>query len=103
MAIAEAPSELRSEDLAELPYNVTRRVSFHAGWWGVLRGESQGRAVQDVVEDLNADGYRVAFVVSDRYNILRWFFESLLATITLGFIWRPPNLLIIGEPIPDDR
>ncbi len=80
-------------------YNVTRRVTFRAGWIGLFSGESQGKAVERALEDLNRNGYRVVFIIQDRWNFFRALLAWLVLIVTLGFIGMTPNVLIIGEPI----
>jgi len=79
-------------------YNVTKRVNFRGGWIGLFSGESQGKALTRALTEMNADGYRVAFVVNDRWSFVRYLLEVVVIIITLGFVARSPNLLIIGEP-----
>jgi hypothetical protein len=80
-------------------YNVSRRVVYRGGWIGLFGGESQGRAVDRVLRDMNGEGYRVVFVIRDRWNFFRLLVTLIVGIVSLGFIVRTPNLLIIGEPI----
>lgn len=80
-------------------YNITWRVEYHSGIIGALSGESQGRALERAISDLNSNGYRVVFVTQDQWNVFRRIAVLLLTMVSLGFWSRSPNLLIIGEPI----
>jgi hypothetical protein len=77
--------------------NTTRRVSFRGGWIGLFSGESQGKALERELTRLNADGYKVAFVVDDRWSIFARAFWLLVFIFTLGIVGKSPNLLIVGE------
>ena len=83
----------------EYSHNIQLRVSSRGGWIPMLQGESQGRALERVLPDLNRQGYRVAFVVDDKFNIGKRILNILIATITLGFYYQTQGLLIIGERI----
>ncbi len=84
----------------ERSINVTRRVGYRSGLLGALQGESQGKALDREVEMLNRDGYRVVFVVEDRWNLFLRLLWIIITIVTLGFISKSPNLLIIGERFP---
>jgi hypothetical protein len=77
--------------------NVVRRVAMRGGWIGLFSGESQGKALERVLPELNADGYRVAFVVPDHWSIAKRILSILVLVVTLGFVGLTQNLLIIGE------
>ncbi len=79
--------------------NTTRRVVYQGGLLGAFRGESQGRALEREVVALNADGYRVTFIVPDRWNSFYRLLWLGVTILTAGFIARSPNLLIIGEQV----
>ena len=79
-------------------YNVTKRVNLRGGWIGLISGESQGKALDRAISDLNRDGFKVAFIVPDRWSFVRYLVEVLVIILTLGFVARTPNLLIVGEP-----
>lgn len=78
-------------------HNVTRRVSWRGGLIGLFSGESQGKALERELMHLNADGYRLVFIISDRWNFfarLWWWFVFVL---TLFLYSRQQNILVIGE------
>ena len=79
------------------PINVTRRVAYRGGWLGLFSGESQGKALERVIPQLNAEGYRVVFVVPDRWSIAKLLLSVLIAILTLFIFVPTPNLLIIAE------
>lgn len=81
------------------PLNIQRRASGRAGWLAMLSGESQGRAVQRILPEMNAEGYKVAFIIEDNPSILWKVFNLVLAVCTLGFYWRASGVLIIGERV----
>ena len=81
--------------------NVQRRAQHRGGWLGILRGESQGAALDRVLPVLNGDGYRVAFVIPDKFSLAKTLLSALLAVCTLGFYWPTPGVLVIGERVDD--
>ncbi len=81
------------------PLNIQVRVSGLGGWIPMLQGESQGRALERVLPELNANGYKVAFIVPDSPSFLWKLLNALIAVVTLGFYWRNAGVLIIGERI----
>ncbi len=84
------------------PVNIQHRVESRAGWIAWFSGESQGRALERALPELNALGYKVAFVIPDRWNPFRFLLNSLLFIVTLGFYAKSQNLLIIGELMSED-
>ena len=89
------------EDVVQLAgisgFNVQRRVSLRSGWLGLFAGESLGSATEREIDALNLDGYRVAFIVNDKWSFFRHLLNLLVTVGTLGFISQRPGLLIIGE------
>ena len=73
-------------------------MNFRGGWIGLFSRERQGNALDRALKELNADGYRVAFVANDRWSFVRYRLEVVVIICTLGLVARSPNLLIIGEP-----
>lgn len=80
--------------------NITRRVSMRGGWLGLLSGESQGKALERVIPQMNAEGYRVAFIVPDKFSLAKKMLAFVVLVCTLGFIGLVENLIIIGEADP---
>ncbi len=85
--------------LQSKPVNIQMRVSGRGGWIPAFMGESRGKSLERVLPELNDQGYRVAFVVDDRFNFFKIIINLLLAILTLGFYYQVPGLLIIGERI----
>lgn len=79
--------------------NKTWRVHFKAGWVGIFSGESQGKAVERILPVINGEGYRVVFVVPDKFSFGKKIAVLLIAVLTLGFVVISENLLIIGEQV----
>ena len=79
------------------PINIYHRVSTRVGWIALFGGESQGKALERILPELNAQNYRVAFIIPDQLSTFGRIFNPLLLIITLGFYGRSQNLLIIGE------
>lgn len=59
--------------------NTYRRSTARVGWLALFSGESQGKALRRAIRDLNADGYRVAFIVPDHYSFFGRVFNLLPA------------------------
>ena len=79
--------------------NTQRRASGRGGWIPLFSGESRGRAVQRAVSDINDEGYRVVFIIEDKPSFLWMLLNLGVAIVTLGFYWRSPGMLIIGERV----
>ena len=77
--------------------NITRRVTWRGGLIGLLAGESQGKALEREIEDLNTSGFRVVFIVSDRWNPFLRLFWLIIGVVTFGLFYADQNLLIIAE------
>lgn len=77
--------------------NVTRRVAMRGGWLGLFSGESQGKALERVIPALNAEGYRVVFIVPDKFSLFRKVLNVIILVVTLGFVGFVENLIIVGE------
>lgn len=81
------------------PLNITQRVSMRGGLIGLFSGESQGAALDRVLPEFNAHGYRVSFVVADEWSFVKTVLVTLVSAATL-FIWGArPNVVIIGERV----
>ena len=81
------------------PLNVQTRVASRGGWLAIFQGESQGRALERVLPELEQDGYRVAFIIPDSFSLGKKLLNLLLAVVTLGFFYQVEGLLIIGERV----
>jgi hypothetical protein len=82
-----------------MTYNQLHHVKYRGGWIGLFAGENQTKALQRAFPQLNASGLRVAAVVQDRWNIWKRIGAFLLLIVTLGFVGRVPNVLLITEPM----
>ncbi len=80
-------------------HNIQLRVAGRGGWISMFQGESQGRALERMLPMLNRDGYRVAFIVPDKFNFLKKVLNILILIMTLGFYSQTEGLIIIGEKI----
>jgi hypothetical protein len=80
-------------------YNQLHTVRYRGGWIGLFAGENQTKALQRAIPQLNASGLRVAGVVTDRWSFWKRLGVILLLIVTLGFVGRVPNVLLITEPI----
>ncbi len=83
--------------------NIQIRVRRNTGWAALLSGESQGRAVDRGLTELNERGYRVVFITPDKWSLFRHLLNFLHVLVTLGISGRAPNILIVGELIDSDR
>lgn len=81
------------------PLNIVRRVSMRGGWIGLLSGESQGKALDRVIPQMNSEGYKVRFVVPDQWSLAKRFLAIVVLVVTLGIVGLNQNLLIIGERV----
>ena len=48
---------------------------------------------------MNEQGYRVVFIVADRWNIFKTILNVVIAVCTLGAWYRAPNHIIVGERV----
>lgn len=86
-------------EMISQPVNRQFRVSYRAGWIGALSGESQGSALERTMSAMNEQGYRVVFIVADRWNIFKTILNVVIAVCTLGAWYRAPNHIIVGERV----
>jgi hypothetical protein len=66
---------------------------------GLFSGESQTKALNRTLDQLNAQGFAVASMVVDRWSFWRRLGWLLILILTLGFVGKVPNVLIATEPI----
>ena len=81
------------------PVNVQYRVEVNGGLIAAFQGESQGKALERALPELNADGYRVVFMIQDQWNMFKRLLFLLVLVCTLGLYTKVPNWLIIGERV----
>lgn len=91
------PSRKGVPIMNDLPINMQQRAPGRGGWIPMFSGESQGRAVERAIRDINANGYRVVFIIEDNPSLLWKLVQLTIAICTLGFYWRTSGVLIIGE------
>jgi hypothetical protein len=80
-------------------YNQLHSVRYKHGWPGLFAGENQTKAIQRALVELNGSGLKVVAAVTDRWSFWKRLGCVLLAIITLGFIVRAPNVLLVLEPM----
>ena len=80
-------------------YNQIHQVTFRAGWIGFFAGESQTKALDRVLDQVNARGLRVAAMTVDRWSFWKRLLWAFVLVITLGFVGRVPNILVVTEPM----
>lgn len=57
--------------------------------------------MERALPDLNADGYKVAFIIPDKFSFAKMIWAGIVAVCTLGFYWPTASVLIIGERVDD--
>ena len=72
-------------------------VVFRAGWLEALKGESQSRAIERVLQEVDEGGWRIVWIANDRHSFLKRLLVYLVAIISFFAIYLPPNLVIIAE------
>ena len=81
-------------------FNAVTEVRFRRGWPGLFAGENQTKALNRAITAVNASGLAVVATARDRWSFGRRLGSVLLALVTLGFVVRAPNLLLITAPMP---
>ncbi len=81
------------------PINVYHRIRTRIGWAALFSGESQGKALERAIRDLNERDYRVSFIIPDQLSFFGRLWSIILLIITFGWYSRSQNLLIVGERI----
>lgn len=84
-----------------LGLNRTIRVELKSGWLHL--GESQGRAVDRAIEEMNGDGFKVVFITDDRWSLGKKIINAIITICTLGFRGRRASVLIVGERVKRDE
>jgi hypothetical protein len=65
----------------------------------MFEGENQSKALQRAVVEINVSGFRVVAAVPDRWSIWKRLGVILLYIMTLGFVGRVQNVLLITERV----
>ncbi len=73
------------------------RAVFRGGWWDALKGETQARAIDRALREVDEGGWKIVWIANDRYSFVRKVLYLLLAIFTGYAIYLPPNLIIIAE------
>jgi hypothetical protein len=81
-------------------YNQVHEVRFRGGWPGLFAGENQTKAVTRAIADLNAQGRCVVATALDRWSFWKRLGVLLLAGLTLGFVVRVQNVIVVSGPLP---
>ncbi len=81
----------------ETPLNELHPVTYRGGWIGMFAGENQMRAVQRAIVEINDSGFRVVAAVEDRWSFGKRLGVALLWIVTLGFVGKVQNVLLITE------
>jgi hypothetical protein len=92
-----APAEPTTPAPRDPPLNELFTVSYCGGWIGLFAGESQEKALQRAVPEINSSGRRVVAAVQDRWSVWKRLDIALLLLVTLGFVGKVPNVFLITE------
>lgn len=68
------------------------------GWPALFGGHSEVKTITRAVTDLNSRGLRVVAVTPDRWGFFTRLWKAFIAVVSLGFVVRKPNTLLICEP-----
>jgi hypothetical protein len=71
------------------------------GWIGLFSGESQGKALERAIRDLNERDYRVSFIIPDQLSFFGRLWNVILLMLTFGWYSRSQNMLIVGERVEE--
>ncbi len=93
-------SEPEPPSQSDFPLNELYTVSYRGGWIGLFAGESQIKALHRALPEINIAGRRVVAAVEDRWSFWKRLGVTLLFLVTLGFVGRVPNVLLITETVP---
>jgi hypothetical protein len=79
-------------------YNQVSEVRYRRGWVGLFAGENQTKALRRAIGELNDSGRVVVATVPDQWSFLTRLGWALVAALTLYFVVRAPNVLLITAP-----
>lgn len=99
---ATADAMVSAETKPVAAYNAVAEVRYRRGWPGLFSGENQTKALSRSIAAVNASGLAVVATARDRWSFWRRLGSVLLAVVTVGFVVRAPNLLLITAPLPPD-
>ena len=80
------------------PRNSVVQVNYRRGWIGLFSGENQTKALTRCLGEINAQGLVVSAAAPDQWGLLARLLWTLVAIVTLGFVVKGPNLLLITAP-----
>lgn len=86
---------------SSVPYTPTNgvvQVNYRRGWIGLFSGENQTKALTRCVTEINAGGRVVSAAAPDQWGFFARLLWALVAIVTLGFVVKGPNLLLITAP-----
>jgi len=86
-------------EAAAYPLNIVRSVTIRGGWIGLFSGESRAKAMERIITQLNADGYRVAEIIPDEWSFFTRMLALLIFVVTLGIVGFREGVLIVGERV----
>jgi hypothetical protein len=79
-------------------YNQLFEARYVGGWPGLFKGESQRKSLERAISQVNGANRVVVAAVTDRWSFWKRLGVALLAIITLGFIVKVPNVLLVTAP-----
>lgn len=88
-----------STNVVSSNFNQLHVATYRGGWIGLFAGENQTKALQRCISEINANGRRVTAAAGDRWSVWKRIGMILLLIITLGFVGKVPNVLVISEPM----
>jgi hypothetical protein len=80
-------------------YNGIYQVRWKGGWPGFFSGENQSKAMTRALTEINGQGWRIAAAVTDRWSFFKKLGWAIVAIITLGFVVRHENVILVIERI----
>ncbi|MCU4186612.1 hypothetical protein K6U06_19765 [Acidiferrimicrobium sp. IK] len=85
---------------APVSYNSVESVVWRGGWPALFRGESQAKVLRRAIGELNGHGRVVVAITPDRWSFWQRLGWSIVTSMTLGFVVRHENLLLVSAPAP---
>lgn len=103
MSTQEQPQEPGNArpSMSSAPHAVSNgvvQVNYRRGWIGLFSGENQTKALTRCVGEINGRGLVVAAAAPDQWGFFARLLWALVAVVTLGFVVKGPNLLLITAP-----
>lgn len=79
--------------------NAVVPTHIRVGWVGLFSGENQAKALERTLIEINDHGQGCAGIVRDRWNPFVRLGWIIVATLSLGFYVRVPNVLVVTKPL----